>query len=162
MGEVIKNSFNAEFGSRYANLAAVIAAVMPAMHKHQLTVIQSPSSDGETVTVETVVTHAGGGWIRSQLSLRPTVQDPQGLASAITYARRYALMALAGVAPADDDGNAACGRGDPVESAAASEAVGAEIAVLARRRKTSAQAKRDGDFERLRDQIVRTPAMLSP
>jgi hypothetical protein len=76
------------------------------------------------------------------------------MASAITYARRYALMALAGVAPADDDGNAACGRMDPVASVAGSEAAGAKIAVLARRRKTSAQAKRDGDFERLRDQIT--------
>src|ERR1700761_8799013 len=86
MGEVIKNSLNAEFGSRYANLAAGIAVVLPAMNQHQLSVIQSPSSDGEAVTVETIVTHVGGGWISSQLSLRPTVQDPQGLASAITYA----------------------------------------------------------------------------
>lgn len=118
MGEVVKTSTNPAFTttqrtSKYADLSAVTAAVMPAMSKNGLAVIQSPNFDGESVTVETVVGHGAGGFFRSSISLRPTKVDPQGIGSAITYARRYALMALAGVAPEDDDGNAASEPGEP-------------------------------------------------
>lgn len=85
--------------------------------------------------------------MRSRLELRPYDADPQAIGSATTYAHRYALMALAGVAPEDDEGYAAglrqpCGAG-PAQP-------------MPIRRKTSAQAKRDGDYKRIFDELAAT------
>lgn len=94
----------------YADLSVVIEAVLPAFSEAGIIVSQgaSTSENGATVTVETRFTHVGSGqWMSSSLSLRPTKADPQGVGSAITYARRYALLAMCGIAPADDDGRAA-------------------------------------------------------
>ena len=55
------------------------------MSKYGLAVIQAPAFDGERVSVETVITHNAGGWMRSTLHMRPTKSDPQGVGSAITY-----------------------------------------------------------------------------
>lgn len=107
MGDVFKKNVNPAFKSKYADLSVVVDAVTPAFNKNGLAVIQSPSFDGEIVTVETIIAHIGGGFLRSAISMRPTKQDPQGVGSAVTYGRRYALLALSGVAPEDDDGNAA-------------------------------------------------------
>ena len=51
--------------------------------------------------------HESGEWISGRLRVTPVKDDPQGLGSAITYGRRYGLAAIVGVAPEDDDGNAA-------------------------------------------------------
>lgn len=133
MGAVIKNSVNPAFRSKYADLSSVLDAVLPAFSKNGMAVIQSPSFDGEVVTVETIVGHSSGGYIKSALSIRPSKPDGHGIGSAITYARRYALLALAGVAPEDDDGNAASGPQEP-----------AQRFVSGLSRLSSAQAKRDG------------------
>ncbi len=72
--------------------------------------MQTPAgSDRTVVTVETYLIHKTGQWFKSVLSLPVGKQDPQGHGSAITYARRYALGAMVGVCPEDDDGNAASG-----------------------------------------------------
>lgn len=139
MGSVLKGETNAHFSSKYADLATVIAAVLPAFNKNGLAVIQSPSFDGETVTIETVVAHDSGAFMRSSISMRPTKGDPQGIGSAVTYGRRYSLLALAGVAPEDDDGNAASGPGEPGKRFTSYES--------ALSRKSAAAAKRDGDHE---------------
>lgn len=107
MGDVLKGNLNPAFKTRYADLAAVQAAVIPALNKHGLAVVQAVSTEADCVAVETRIIHSGGGWMASKLALKPTKGDPQGAGSAITYARRYALMAVCGVAPEDDDGNAA-------------------------------------------------------
>lgn len=111
MGEVRKNATNPAFRSKYADLAAVVEAVMPALQSAGIAVIQSPScvfdDGGAIVTVETMFAHESGEWISSELAVRPTKIDPQAVGSAITYGRRYALLSLAGVAPEDDDGNIA-------------------------------------------------------
>jgi hypothetical protein len=112
MGSLIKGSVNPAFKSKYADLATVLETVLPTLNKNGLAVIQSPSFDGEVLSVETVIFHVKGGWIKSVLSMRPTKQDPQGIGSAETYCRRYAILALAGVAPEDDDGNAASAPGE--------------------------------------------------
>ena len=112
MGEVLKGATNTHFGTKYATLADVVGAVIPAMSANGIAVMQSPSFDGEVLTVETIITHADGGWMKSSLSVRPGKPDAQGLGSAATYLRRYALMSLAGVAPEDDDGNAASATGE--------------------------------------------------
>jgi len=110
MGDVLKTATNPAFRTKYADLAAVVEAILPALSKNGLALIQAPGFDGEIVTVETMIAHTGGGFLRSTIRLRPTKSDPQGLGSAITYGRRYALMAMAGVAPEDDDGNSASAR----------------------------------------------------
>jgi hypothetical protein len=112
MGEVFKNATNPAFKTKYANLAAVVEAVMPSMNDNGLAVIQSPSFDGEILNIETYIVHQEGGWIKSILEVRPAKTDAQGIGSAITYLRRYALMSIAGVAPEDDDGNAASSNGN--------------------------------------------------
>ncbi len=92
----------------YAELAEVIGAVLPALNKHGIAAVQSPGcfDDGQ-IAVETLLVHESGEWMKSELRMRPTQSTPQGTGSAITYARRYALQAMCGVAPEDDDGAAA-------------------------------------------------------
>ncbi len=106
-----KNSTNPAFRSKYADLAAVVDAVMPSLTAAGIAGVQSASSvadeSGLTVRVESLFLHESGQWIRADLALRPTKSDPQGVGSAITYGRRYLLLAMAGIAPEDDDGNAA-------------------------------------------------------
>jgi hypothetical protein len=109
---VKKASTNSHFNNKYADLAVVVEAVVPALNAAGVAVIQSPSSDGQLVGVTTVLLHEGGSMVTGTLHLRPTKQDPQGVGSAITYARRYALLAMTGAAPEDDDGNAASGPGN--------------------------------------------------
>ena len=105
-----KDNENGGFkGSKYADLATVVAAIVPAMNKAGIAVLQSPAFDGEMVTITTTLLHESGASVTSDLRLRPSKVDPQGIGSAITYGRRYSLLAVAGVAPEDDDGNAASG-----------------------------------------------------
>jgi hypothetical protein len=66
--------------------------------------------DEHGVVVETVLMHKSGQWLCGGLSIKPVKDDPQGIGSAITYARRYSLQAVAGIAADDDDGEAAMGR----------------------------------------------------
>lgn len=108
-----KSETNPFFKSSYADLATVRAAIRDAFGKHGLSVVQIPHTGDGTVSVTTMLLHASGQFIEGTLTLRPTKNDPQGIGSAITYARRYALMAFAGVAPDDDDGNAASGNEKP-------------------------------------------------
>jgi hypothetical protein len=109
MTAVVKGNLNPAFKSKYADLASVIDAVMPALNKHGIAMMQSPMFDGEVVRVDTFLLHSSGGGTSNSLSMRPSRPDPQGVGSAITYARRYALLAMCGVAPEDDDGQAASG-----------------------------------------------------
>ena len=104
---VKKASTNPAFKSRYADLAVVVEAVIPALNESGIAVIQSPSFDGDLVSVTTMLLHESGSSVTGTLSMRPTKMDPQGVGSAITYARRYSLLAMAGAAPEDDDGHAA-------------------------------------------------------
>ena len=108
----IKDKANPAFRSRYADLAAVWDAIREPLTANGLSLIQMPDVfEGEPVLV-TRLLHASGEWLEGTYPLNPVKQDPQGYGSAITYARRYAAMAVCGVAPEDDDGNAASGRSD--------------------------------------------------
>lgn len=106
-----KDSANPFFKSKYADLAAVWDACRDALSANNLAVVQTTSGeDVEKVTVITTLIHSSGQWMRGSLVMRPVKNDPQGIGSVITYARRYALAAMVGVAPEDDDGNAASGK----------------------------------------------------
>jgi hypothetical protein len=75
-----------------------------------LSVVQLVSSDATHAIIETILAHSSGEWVSSTLAVPLTKADAQGLGSAITYGRRYALAAIVGVCPADDDGEAAVAR----------------------------------------------------
>lgn len=113
----VKDAKNPHFKSKYADLPAVIAAIKPALVKHGLAFTQpcQPSEDG--VTVQTVLHHASGEMLDlGSLFVPANKRDAQGFGSALTYARRYALVSAFGVPTEDDDGNAASasyGRAEP-------------------------------------------------
>lgn len=104
----IKNSSNPHFKSRYADLAACIEAVDDAFLNNGIVMYQETFDDQAGVTVETVLLHESGEMLRcGKLHVPAPKNDPQGYGSALSYARRYSLMAACGIAPEDDDGNAA-------------------------------------------------------
>jgi len=109
MKGALKDSANPFFKSRYADLASVVEAIRAAFSANGLSYIQTlEPSDKDEVRVETTLLHASGEWIScGVLSLPVSKIDAQGYGSALTYARRYSLSAAVGVAPEDDDGNAA-------------------------------------------------------
>lgn len=113
-GAVAKDTANPFFKSKYADLPAVKAEAQPVLAKHKLAVIQEPGYrviEGKIHdTLTTTVVHETGQSKSSTMILRPVKADPQAQGSAITYAKRYAFMAVLGlVADEDDDGNAASG-----------------------------------------------------
>lgn len=103
----VKGSVNPHFRSKYADLGAVVDAIREPFAKYGLAYIQEPGSTNGKLSLTTTLLHESGEYIRSTLEMPVTKHDPQGYGSAITYGRRYALLAMAGIAPEDDDGNAA-------------------------------------------------------
>ena len=99
-----KGTKNTFFNSSYADLAACWDACREALSENGLSVVQAPRG---TSTIDTLLLHSSGQWIKSRLTVKPTKDDAQGQGSALTYARRYALAAMVGLAQVDDDGNAA-------------------------------------------------------
>ena len=107
-GPALKDKQNPHFRSRYADLGNCIDAVEQALLNHGIAFIQETFEDSAGVTVETVFLHESGEERRcGKLHVPATKNDAQGFGSALTYARRYSLMAACGIAPEDDDGNAA-------------------------------------------------------
>jgi hypothetical protein len=107
-GPALKDKTNPAFRSKYADLGACIDAVEDALLANGIAFIQETFEDATGVTVETVFLHESGEERRcGKLHVPAAKQDPQGYGSALTYARRYSLMAACGIAPEDDDGAAA-------------------------------------------------------
>lgn len=107
----IKDSNNPFFKSKYADLSSVKEACQEALTKQGLAVSQSTNirKDGSLVLI-TTLGHGSGQYIKGIYPINPVKNDPQGIGSAITYARRYTLAAMVGVIADDDDGEAAQGR----------------------------------------------------
>lgn len=114
---VKKDASNPFFKSKYADLASVWASIREALTSNGLSVLQEPASEGNKVKITTTLMHSSGEYVRSTLEVTAAKADPQGIGSAITYARRYALGAIVGIAPEDDDGNAASqGKPEPKQN----------------------------------------------
>jgi len=107
MGAAVKDAANPFFKSKYADLGEVVRAVKGPFANHGLSYTQFPIRDGESAGVVTVLMHKSGQWMRESYTLPLAKFDAQATGSAITYARRYALQAIAGIPSADDDGNQA-------------------------------------------------------
>lgn len=110
MSNVIKDSANPHFRSKFASLAAVRDVVIPALSAQGISIVQMPGNteDGR-VSIRTMLLHESGTLDCGSVATTVTVRggnEAQALGSALTYLRRYALSAIAGVAQEDDDGNA--------------------------------------------------------
>lgn len=103
----LKDSKNPFFKSNYADLASCWDACRAPLSENELAVLQTTEVDAEGVTVVTTLAHASGQWVRSKLRMIPKDASPQSTGSVLTYARRYALAAIVGLAQVDDDANAA-------------------------------------------------------
>jgi len=107
-GPALKTSTNPHFRSRYADLSACVEAVIDALNSNGIGLIQQTHECENGVKVSTVLVHESGEQMSfGILHVPASKQDAQGYGSALTYARRYSLMAACGIAPEDDDGNAA-------------------------------------------------------
>lgn len=118
-GPALKTSTNPHFKSKYADLAACIEAVIDALNDNGIALIQNVHESDNGVTVETVFLHESGEmYSNGKLHVPASKQDPQGYGSALTYCRRYSVMAACGIAPEDDDGNAGSKKPQPKKSPA--------------------------------------------
>jgi hypothetical protein len=108
----LKDSSNPFFKSKYADLASCWDACRKQLAANNLAVIQTVYVHWEKdeSVLATTLAHSSGEWIRSELPIRAKDASPQAQGSAITYARRYALAAIVGLAQIDDDAEAAQGR----------------------------------------------------
>lgn len=100
-----KDSANPFFKSKYADLASVWDACRTQLSDNGLSVTQCPEESENGIAIETMLLHSSGQWIKSRYAMPVSKIDAQAVGSAITYARRYALAAIVGIAPDDDDGN---------------------------------------------------------
>jgi hypothetical protein len=108
-----KDKENDFFKSSYADLASVWDACRLPLSENGIAVFQMPTTTAEgAVAVTTCLAHSSGQWIEETMACKPAKGDAQAMGSVVTYLRRYMLAAAAGVAPADDDGNAAVKGGD--------------------------------------------------
>jgi hypothetical protein len=114
---------NPHFRSKYATLDSVFEASREGCATHGLAIAQLPGNIGDNIAVTTILGHGGSGqWIESTFYMAPAKWDAQGAGSVVTYLRRYALLSVLGIAPEDDDGEAAVDRpttlsGRPVSKA---------------------------------------------
>jgi hypothetical protein len=107
-GPALKTSTNPAFRSKYAKLENCIEAVIDALNENGIMLMQPTHLCEDGVIVETMFLHESGEQISNgKLHVPATKHDAQGYGSALTYARRYSLLAACGIAAEDDDGEAA-------------------------------------------------------
>lgn len=107
----LKDSSNPFFKSKYADLASCWDACRKPLSENGLAVIQPTVEKDGTVYVVTTLAHSSGQWIRGWLPIKTKDDGPQAQGSGLTYARRYALAGIVGLAQVDDDAEAAQARG---------------------------------------------------
>lgn len=111
-----KSAENPYYQSHYAPLSAVTKASKKALEDNELSIVQSVtlSPEDSKYMLVTGIFHSSGEWIKTSYPVNPTKADPQGMASAVTYARRNAWQAALGMASVDDDGNKASDKSAPL------------------------------------------------
>jgi hypothetical protein len=91
---------------RYAPLSSGLDIVRKTLGQHEIATVQTTSIDqgAGIVNLTTVLAHASGEWIASDWPVCPIAEmaSPQRMGAALTYARRYALFTLVGIAGEDD------------------------------------------------------------
>jgi len=104
MKPIKKGAVNPFFKSKYADLSSILEAIQPLMTKHDLAISQFPCGAGG---LRTILMHTSGEFIEDVVDMPSVDNKPQSVGSALTYARRYGISAVLGLATEDDDGNAA-------------------------------------------------------
>jgi hypothetical protein len=107
MPSALRSSTNPHFRSKYADLAAIREAAREPLATNGLSIVQGIRTVPNGLECETILFHASGQSIRETLTIPVGKMDAQSLGSAATYARRYSLMSLLGLASEDDDGESA-------------------------------------------------------
>lgn len=116
MGTVVKGATNPAFKSKYADLADVVAVVVPALSAQGIAMFHSMARDDHGLIMRTTLAHgATDTTVTCDVPLIVDRQNMQGMKSATTYAKRIGVESLTGIAPEDDDGNAAASA-PPVKS----------------------------------------------
>jgi hypothetical protein len=91
---------------RYASLSSGLDIVRKALGKHEIATVQTTSIDRESglIRLTTVLAHSSGEWVSSDWPVCPISETgaPHKMGAALTYARRYALFTLVGIAGEDD------------------------------------------------------------
>ena len=102
-----KKATNPHFNSQYADLSGGINAIREGMSANGLAVIQAPRVEGDVLMLDTRLTHSSGQWVECEYPVCKFPIQPQVMGAAMTYARRYCLFSIVGIAGEDDDGNTA-------------------------------------------------------
>lgn len=101
---------------RYADLPTVLDVARPALVANGFAVMQFPCELDDAPALTTLLIHSSGEWVETTAKIRPVDPKPQNVGSALTYARRYALLALCGIAADDDDDGKAAGQPRPQQA----------------------------------------------
>ncbi len=155
-----KDSSNPFFHSKYADLASVWEACRTPLSSNGLAVVQTIEMKDGKRTLETTLIHSSGQWIASQLDLVPKEETAQSIGSAITYNRRYALSALVGVCPDDDDGEDAMARGKATVRPAESKDTTPKPAAPVAQKPTSGSRPSTGSAEEIEKEFSDKPNPL--
>jgi hypothetical protein len=173
MSNATLNKTNPHFRSKYADLAAVREATIPVLSKHGLSLVQMTGFDADgTFLLTTRLLHASGQWMESVYPLPLMPDKPQVMGSAISYSKRYSWTGMCGIASEeDDDGNHAQegaksapknGGGRIADKTGAWEARKDDrFAPNAAARKSSAAAKRDGDWATMEHDMMDAKSAVS-
>lgn len=143
-----KDRKNEHFRSSYATLESALEATKEALNKNGICIIQMPAEAvAGYVGLRTTLIHESGEFISEVFNMPvKDASNPQAVGSAITYARRYALMGVCGIAPEDDDGNGAAAEAVTVRDAA----LGAKKTAELHRLFQAAVTKSAGDSDKLK------------
>lgn len=107
---------NSHLRNRYASLAAVRSAVLPALNNNGIAVTQHLHKAESGIVCETILLHESGEWMSSEFLMGVGRGTPQEYGAVATYARRYSLQSIAGVVgEEDDDGEAPSAQADTTE-----------------------------------------------
>ena len=101
--KVKKDKQNTHLKNKYATLDSVLDAIIPALTENELMVMQDGEQIDGKIRIETTIMHVSGQWAKFHFDIPIVKNDPQGVGSAFTYGRRYALAAAFGLSQADDD-----------------------------------------------------------
>ena len=110
MRPAVTDKTNPFFKASYADLASVWESCRGPLSKNGISVVQVPTLCGGKLVLITMLLHSSGQYIRGEYPVVPLKTDPQGIGSALTYARRYSLASMVGICTDDDDGETAQGR----------------------------------------------------
>ena len=101
---IAKSKVNPHFKNRYAPLEDALDDIRPILAKHKMVIVQATAVEDGMTVLHTRLMHTSGEWIGGVYPVAPIAgPTPQQLGSAVSYARRYALLALLSISGDDDD-----------------------------------------------------------